>query len=123
MPVLDVGEAMINLTDYGYVQAEDDEQQRLNIRESLTTGASDYLTICEQLRFLYDYIHGLELPKDDEENITELIIDAFNMGKKMNSRLAYYKKKYNNDFSGSKGAHLKRLKLTEKRRKMREERV
>lgn len=113
----------MNLTDYGYVPAEDDEQQRLNIRESLTTGASDYLTICEQLRFAYDAVHDLELPEDDEETLIELLVDAFNMGKKMNSRLAYYKKKYNNDFTGSRGAHLKRLKLTEKRRKMREERV
>ena len=89
------------------------EEYAVNL-ESLTRGAGEYLTICEQLRMIYDDVYGTDL----EETLTPKLVEAFNMGKKMNSRLAHYKRLHG-DKSGSAGSNLVRLKDTEERKQMR----
>ncbi len=43
----------------GYIRAEKDRNIRKVVRKALTTGASRYLTICEQLRFIYDTVRQI----------------------------------------------------------------
>lgn len=104
----------------GFVRAEKDEATRRVVRDSLTKEAGRHLTICEQLRFIYDIVHELPDPILKEE-LTERLVDAFNMGKKMNSRLAHYKRLYS-DKTGSEGSNLIKLEHTEVRRMLRNER-
>jgi hypothetical protein len=104
----------------GYIVAEKDKEIREAIFHSLTTQASNYLTICEQLRFIYDTV--CQIPdKDIRNDLIEKLIDAFNMGKKMNARLARYKREYN-DKTGSAGSNLLPLDYTEKRKHIRSNR-
>lgn len=106
----------------GYVMQEGNEQTRYILGEALKSGASIYLTICEQLRFIYDAVLFIE-DQQLKNNITEKLIDAFGMAKKMNSRLAYYKKKYNNDRSGSRGSNLIKLEYNKEREHLRNKRL
>lgn len=87
--------------------------------EALTQDASNRMTICEQLRFIYDDVHKLPL-SEEKVAIVEKLIVAFNMGKKMNSRLAHYKRLHTD--SGRTGKNLLKLKHTEQRREMRQAR-
>lgn len=104
----------------GYVVAEKDPKRREYLRNTISTQASRHLTICEQLRFVYDDV--AQLPKGElRDSLTEKLIDAINMGKKMNLRLVQYKKEAGKD-SGSGGAHLISLDHTQKRKKLRGER-
>lgn len=96
------------------------DEHRVALKQSLTTDASNRLTICEQLRFIYDSVH--ELPPEIRQEITDKLIVAFDMGKKMNSRLAHYKRKYL-DESGRTGKSLLYLEYTEERKKIRMERT
>ena len=76
----------------GYVMAETDEAKREHLRHTLTTQSSRHLTICEQLRFVYDDVAEIQ----DEAlriSMTEKLIDAIGMAKKINDRLVFYKKK------------------------------
>lgn len=104
----------------GFVRAETDPETRKVVRESLTTDAGEFLTICEQLRFVYDLVHEI---KDEQlkEEITERLVDAFLMGKKMNSRLARYKRE-TGDPTGSRGSNLIKLKHTDERKQLRRSR-
>lgn len=104
----------------GYVRAENDTAIRNAIRESLSKEGSSYLTICEQMRFMYDTIIQIK-DEDIKNDLLEKLIDAFNMGKKMNARLAKYKAD-TNDKTGSAGSHLIKLNHTELRKKLRRER-
>lgn len=109
---------MINLP--GYKQSENDDKVREAVRKALTTGASRTMTICEQLRFIYDTVY--QLPDGAiKEDLTEKLIDAFNMGKKMNARLAHLKRKYI-DKTGHRGKSLVKLTDTRLRERLRGER-
>lgn len=101
----------------GFVIAEKDLETRRIAKEAFSHGASNYLTICEQIRFIYDTVY--QLPDGEmKDDITEKLIDAFHMGKKMNSRLARYKKE-TGSVTGSAGSNLIRLKDTEERARIR----
>lgn len=104
----------------GYITAEPNQKLRETLREALMTGASRHLTICEQLRFIYDTVY--RLPEGEhKEDLTEKLVDALNMAKKMNSRLAKYKRQYN-DPKGSAGSNLIVLEHTDERAAIRNER-
>lgn len=105
----------------GYIIAEKDPDIREAIRESLTKEASTYLTICEQLRFVYDTVEQIE-DENIKRDLTEKLIDAFNMGKKMNSRLQRYKRE-TGSITGSAGSHLIPLDHTADRKYFRSKRV
>lgn len=102
----------------GYARPEIDIEKRKVLHEALTTGSSNYLTICEQLRFIYDTVDQLPDSEMKEDIVSKLEV-AFDMGKKMNSRLAYYRKTYNSDRTGSKGSGLLLLDHTEERVRLR----
>lgn len=56
--------------------------------------------ICETIRMIYDYVY--ELPDGQTKTaMTELLIDAIMMAKKMQDRLSYYQKTYE-DNTGNK---------------------
>ena len=62
---------------------------RKQARLDLMKGINRQLGICEQLRRIYDSVY--ELPESNlKEDITEKMIDALIMVKKMNDRLLYY---------------------------------
>lgn len=104
----------------GYIVAEKDSESRKIILDSIRNESSGYLTICEQIRFIYDTVY--QLPDGEiKEDLTEKLIDAFNMGKKMNSRLQRYKRETNSQ-TGSAGSNLMRLDHVEERQKLRRER-
>lgn len=104
----------------GYVIAEQGLNKRLELKDLISAHASRHLTICEQLRFVYDDV--VQLPEGEiKDSLTEKLIDAINMAKKMNDRLVVYKKKEAKD-SGSGGAHLIDLEHTGERRKLRGQR-
>ena len=67
---------------------------RRSARKKLIYGTNSHECICETLRTIYDEVHGL---KDEKlkEAITEKLVDAFIMAKKMQYRLLYYHDKYN----------------------------
>ena len=73
-------------------------------KNQLLRGANRYKTICEVFRLIYDEVEHLE----DNEKIVELLIDGIIMGAKMDKRLKYYQKKYN-DKTGSSGSKLEYL--------------
>lgn len=78
---------------------------REEFRQSLTRGANREMGICEKMRFIYDSVY--ELPESPQKTvITEGLIDAMIMAKKMFDRFAYYVKTYN-DSTGHQGKHLK----------------
>jgi hypothetical protein len=58
------------------------------------------MTICEKLRTIYDELEG-----PGKESITEKLIDALIMAKKMKRRLEYYHKTYK-DTTGSNAVRL-----------------
>lgn len=83
---------------------------------SMTRVASNRLTICEQIRFIYDTV--FELPEGEvKRDLTDKLLVAFEMGKKMNSRLAHYKRLYKG--SGHTGRNLLKLTHTKEREKIR----
>ena len=80
-------------------------RQRRVVKISLITKANTAMGICEKLREIYDEV--VDMPHN--EKITELLVDAFIMGKKMQDRLTYYKKTYN-DKTGHNGRNIDRSK-------------
>lgn len=105
----------------GFIQPEIPEEDAEAILESIKFESSDYLTLCEQLRFIYDVV--LQVP--DPEIVADLeskIVVAFWMAKKMNSRLAHYQRS-TGDPTGSKGNNLLRLGNFRKRGKQRKARL
>ena len=109
---------MENLIGYKVPELTKEEREILN--HSLTKDSSNYLTLCEQLRFIYDTVWLIE--NDEIRNdLTSKLEVAFNMAKKMNSKMMHYQRKYN-DATGSKGNNLLPLEFTEERGRIRKER-
>ena len=102
----------------GFTVPDMEPEDRRAALESLTKDASSRLTICEQLRFVYDTVYLLP-DGEIRQDLTNKLVVAFGMGKKMNSRLAHYKRKYE-DESGRTGKSLLHLGHTEERKRMRE---
>lgn len=96
----------------------DDLRQRHFAKKSLITGTNNKKHICETLRLVYDEIHDMP----DNEKITELLIDAMIMAKKMQNRLSYYQKTYN-DNTGNKAVDIVGLSGVRARNKMRKART
>ena len=99
---------------------DDKVYSREDFRQSLTRGANREMGICEKLRTIYDVVYTL--PESEQKtNITELLVDALIMAKKIGDRFIYYVEKYH-DATGHLGKHLKavdQIALS----KMRKERV
>lgn len=90
-------------------------------RKSLMLEANNKKHICETLRMIYDEVY--ELPDSDSKTtMTELLIDAITMAKKMQNRLYYYQKEYS-DNTGNKADHIIGLQGVRARAKKRKERV
>lgn len=92
-------------------------RERHIAKKSLITGTNNKKHICETLRLIYDEVHGIE----DRERITELLIDAMVMAKKMQNRLSYYQKTYK-DNTGNKAIDIIGLSGVRNRSKMRKAR-
>ena len=81
--------------------------RRNEVKKSLMRSASRELGICEQLRIIYDSVY--QLPENElKEKITEGLVDALMMAKKMGDRLTYYYIK-TKDTSGHLGVELKKI--------------
>jgi hypothetical protein len=80
------------------------EKIRLSTRKNLITGLNSHLGICETLRMTYDLIDDME-DKELKEQITDKLVNAMIMAKKVIGRLDYYRKKYD-DKTGSSGEKL-----------------
>lgn len=92
---------------------------REEIKDDLIHSANRELGICEKLRMIYDVVYTL--PNSEQKvNITEQLVDALLMAKKMSDRFAYYVETYH-DSTGHQGRHLKAIDQ-ETIRKMRQER-
>lgn len=89
--------------------------------ESLTKGANNKKAICETLRMIYDEV-WFKIPKEERGEVTELLVDALIMAKKMQHRLSYYQKTYK-DNTGNKAKDIIGLTGVRARAKMRQERV
>lgn len=77
---------------------------REEIKNNLKTGVSREMGICETIRCVYDLVY--KLPDGEvKENMTEKLVDALHMAKKMADRLAYYYETYH-DKTGAWGEHL-----------------
>jgi len=87
-------------------------------KKSLITGTNNKKHICETLRLIYDEIHE----KEDNEKMVELLIDAMEMVKKMQTRLSYYQKTYN-DNTGNKAEDIIGLEGVRARSIMRKKRI
>ena len=98
----------------------EDIRKRRRERKSLIYSTNRWQTVCETQRLIYDEIH--EMPDSEwKERIINYLVDSIIIGKKMQSRLSYYKETYE-DFSGSSGGNIRRLKDNGKRDKMRKAR-
>ena len=77
---------------------------REEITKDLVIGVSREIGICETLRNVYDLVY--EMPDGEiKQQMTEKLIDALLMGKKMGDRLTYYAQTYK-DPTGAWGEHL-----------------
>ena len=80
------------------------DYNREGVKESLMKEANRDLGICEQIRQVYDSVY--KMPNGElKEEITEKLVDALIMAKKMGDRLTYYYKK-THDTSGHLGSKL-----------------
>jgi len=96
---------------------EKDPVARNKSRRSLMYQTNAILGICEQLRFIYDDVYTL--PEGDVKyRMTERLVDAISMAKRMMDRLNYLTKKYQ-DTTGHKGKNLIVLQNNHKRIRMR----
>lgn len=105
-----------------YFPIEKDQEVREVVLESLTREASDKLTVCEVLRFIYDDVCSLGSNDYLKGEIITKLVDAMNMAKKMDSRLSHYKRKYEGDKTGHTGSSLIKITDSEQRKKLRSER-
>lgn len=96
---------------------------REEARKSLIRGTNNKKHICETLRLIYDEVHDLEHDKYlyAKKIMTELLVDAMVMAKKMQNRLAYYQKTYK-DNTGNKAVGLVGLTGVRARARMRKAR-
>ena len=90
------------------------DKEHKKARDSLFYDTNRTIGICEVLRLICDEVY--DMPKN--EKIIELLIEATVMAKKINNRLGYYKRTYN-DSTGHGGSSLKRASGVVKRRDMR----
>ena len=104
----------------GYVKSITNQEERDMLLGSVTSQAGKRLTICEQIRFIYDSVAQME-DGELKDDITEKLIDAIAMGKKMNSRLRILTRKYV-DPNGHHGQSLIKLNNNLLRKKMRAQR-
>jgi hypothetical protein len=96
---------------------EKDPVARNKSRRSLMYQTNAILGICEQLRFIYDDVYTL--PEGDVKyRMTERLVDAIAMAKRMMDRLNYLTKKYH-DTTGHGGKNLIVLQNNHKRIRMR----
>lgn len=109
-------------TDKGYVIVFEDEKLRAITRESLVRATGALLGICEQIRFIYDTVEEADVNPEIKEKFTDQLVDAMIMAKKMQARLIYYRKTYD-DKTGSNRANLPRLQGNTARIRMRKKRV
>ena len=78
---------------------------REEIKFDLMHKANREMGICEKLRTIYDVVYTL--PESEQKtNITEQLVDALLMAKKISDRFAYYVETYH-DSTGHQGKHLK----------------
>lgn len=91
----------------GYVKKEKDEVVRQEARDSIARETHTHLTLCEQLRFVYDVVADSKDEKLKSE-ILDKLVDPFLTAKKMVLRLQYYKRKYK-DTTGSQGRSIRHL--------------
>lgn len=102
----------MNITP-GYTRLVTDEELRKVLKESLSREAHDRLTVCEQLRFLYDM--ALQIPEADlREIMIDQLVDAIKMVKSMNSKLSWYREQ----MYGRKSATKKLTKLHETKERL-----
>jgi len=87
-------------------------------KRDLTMEANTVMGICEVLRMIYDSLCEIDGFKPQKEQMTERLVDAVLMVKKMAERLAYYRDKYHDD-TGNAGHNLKHLLNTRKRKAFR----
>lgn len=93
---------------------------RAKAKWSLICDTNSHECICEKLRSIYDLVH--DLPESEfKGKVTELLIDALIMGKKMSERLIYYQKTYDDD-TGNKAEDLKFIHGSAKTREIRQAR-
>ena len=96
------------------------DMTRDEIRDSLMYHTNNKKHICETLRIIYDYVY--ELPEGQpKKGMTEGLVDAMEMAKKMQDRLAYYQKRYV-DNTGNKAANIVKLTGVRERSRIRTER-
>lgn len=101
----------------GYLRAIKDEETRKVIKYTLMHEASIRLVICEQIRFAYDMVE--ELPDSHTKKaLIDQLIDIFGTAKKMNSRLAWYRRHYGGE-TGNSGKSIPMLFATRRRKRMR----
>ena len=87
-------------------------------KHSLIFGVNNKKHICETLRLICDEVYD----KPGNEKIMELLIDAMEMAKKMQNRLLYYQKTYN-DNTGNKAINIIGLTGVNERCRIRKARV
>lgn len=104
----------------GNLNIDDQEMTREQVYKDLSTQVNTHECICESLRLVYDLVHELD-PGPLRSKLTERLIDAFIMGKKMQARLIHYRQVYPDD-PGSMGHHLRAMPGAEDRLRMRQER-
>jgi hypothetical protein len=98
----------------------EDLDNREHIADLLKYHTNNKKHICETLRMAYDWVD--RLPEGEEKKgITELLVDAMQMAKKMQNRLYYYQKTYSDD-TGQLGSEFISLTGTRARAKMRQDR-
>lgn len=94
---------------------------REKARDSLMYHANNKKHICETLRQIYDCVYEMA-DGQVKEDMTELLVDAMEMAKKMQDRLSYYQKKYK-DNTGNKAQNIVWLTGVRAKAKMRHARI
>lgn len=89
-------------------------------RDQLIHHTNNKKHLCETLRLIYDLVHPMP-ESETKTEMTELLIDAFTMGKKMQDRLSYYQKTYK-DNTGNKAGSIVGLTGVNARSRMRKAR-
>ena len=77
---------------------------REEIKKDLMTGVNKEIGICETLRGVYDVVYDMP-DGESKTQMTEKLIDALHMAKKMGDRLTYYAQTYS-DKTGAWGENL-----------------
>lgn len=96
------------------------DKDRLKYKDNLIRSAGKAQGICETLRYIYDEVYKLP-DGESKDKMTELLVDALIMAKKMSNRLVYYKKTYD-DKTGHGGKNVPVIHGINKIREMRQQR-